>query len=267
MFALRQAVNSLLRIGLCEPNIDQIILGFNSMIQRCQTQIESAFWRGVIALLVIPLRFSFGCINALLWLTFPSKAGSTCSSDSLNDSPLGNSAFSPWRRSSQFQKHSNTNSLAWANLSPNCFGMIANKTCQEDSQDNFNLWRFASRRRWSGTTKFLIRLLPATSRRSSVQASGELFSPKLRFGQFSTNPDASVCHRDHELNHTVQRSAEAQLRAVRPPESSVSANESGAETTGPSSCQERIHNNEENNVSQCIANRGMSDCDHRRRAA
>ena len=234
------------------------------MIQRCDTETENAFSRGIASLKIL-LR----CLTALLSTAFPSKTKVTCSNSTLSVQRSGNSAISRLRRCSQFQKHSTNDRLdSAANLSPSCVGMTDTKPCPADRQANFTL-QFASWRCWSGATKFLFRFLPETSTRSLVQAStSEQLSPTLRLlGQFPTNSRASVGHWDDELNHTVQQSAEAQLRVVRTLNSSASDYEPGTTKLGPSSCQERIHQNEENNVSQCIADRRMSDRDHRRRAA
>lgn len=236
------------------------------MIQRCHTETGNAFSPGITPALMVRLR-SFA---ALLSPASPFKTDVAYSSGTSNGQGSGSFATPPLRRWAQIQKHSTTDSLASrVNLLPIHFSVIGTKTLASKSQNNFTYRRFALRPLWRETTKFLFRFLPTTSNRSSVQASTrELFSPTLRLlWQFPTTPDANVCHWDDALNHTAQRSAEAQLRVVRPQQLSASGNQPGVEKTGPSSCQERTHQNEENNVSQCIANRGMSDRDHRRRAA
>lgn len=144
----------------------------------------------------------------------------------------------------------------------------------------FSSAKLALRAFESGTTEFLTRFLRPTSNRSRTASTREQFSPALKVStgeQFSlaieliqqtpTNPDANVCQRGEAMNHTSRRSAETRLRVVRDPQPLFSGTGSDIGNAESFSRRERTNQNEENNASQCIANRGMSDCDHRRRAA
>ena len=245
------------------------------MMQRCHAETGNVFPPGIIPASIDRLR----SLAASFSPTFSFKSDAACSSGTTDEKGLGSSitsttSTSRLREASQFQSHTTADSQVWllSGTSGPLFEFGANDIetrPSSENQDNFTFRRFASRHLWRGAITFLFRFLPTTSNRSSAQASTcEHFSLTLRQpGQLPTNPDANVCHQVDALNHTAQRSAEAQLRVVRTQQLSVSGNELGVERMGPSGCQERTHQNEENNVSQCIADRRMSDRDHRKRAA
>ena len=144
---------------------------------------------------------------------------------------------------------------------------IAN--CDWDRQSSYPSAEFGWRTLCNQFTEFLFRFLPTTSNRSPVQPSArEQFSPTVGLPQqIPTNPDANVCYRGEALNHTSRRSAETQLRVMRAQQFPVSGKQPALGNTGSFCRRERTNQYEKNNVSQCIADRGMSDRDHRRRAA
>ena len=141
--------------------------------------------------------------------------------------------------------------------------------CNWDRQSSYPSAEFGWRTLRNQSTEFLFRFLPTTSNRSHVLPSArEQFSPTVGLPQQTpTNPDANVCYRGEALNHTSRQSAQTQLRVMRTQQFPVSGKQPALGYTGSLSRRERTNQHEKNNASQCIADRGMSDRDHRRRAA
>ncbi len=69
------------------------------------------------------------------------------------------------------------------------------------------------------------------------------------------------------LNHTLRRGASVLYRSLCFRIRQVVSDELAVDRTKVLGRQERTNNHEENNASQCIADRRMSDCDRRRRPA